>query len=159
MTGASLLYSETIRPARIGVLMAMITVAEAAGAGLNFFLQGPFWVTLLLAGCVLLFGLLALMFWELSVSVHGDRIELGWARPLLKRVRLAEVRGARVEPYRALKFGGWGWRMGMGGAMAYSDFGIKDALVLELANGRELHVTLRDAQAAATAVAKALAPS
>lgn len=157
MTAHAPVYSQSIRPARLGVLLLLLAVVEGLGGAAMNFTSGPIWAVLLMGGLMLLFAWLTSVFWELRIEVGGQGVLLGWGRPLRRHILLSEIKGARVEPYKALRFGGWGWRMGTGSAWAYSDIGIKEALVLELASGKLIYVTLKDPQAAAQAVAQALA--
>lgn len=157
MTSIAPVHSQRIRPARLGVLLLLLAVVEGLGGAAMNFTSGPIWAVLLMGGLMLLFAWLTSVFWELRIEIGGHDVLLGWGWPLQRHLKLAEIKGARVAPYKALRFGGWGWRMGTGGAWAYSDIGIKEALVLELASGKLIYVTLKDPQAAAQAVAQALA--
>lgn len=150
-------HSQQIRPARLGLFCFGIAALEGGiGIALNL-ASVSIWPVLLLTALMILFVLIGASFWELRFIVRPGEVELGWGAPFRRVLPLAEIKAARVEPYKALKFGGWGWRMGAGGAWAYSDIGIKEALVLELASGKLIYVTLKDPQAAAQAVAQALA--
>ncbi|MBE7492502.1 MAG: hypothetical protein HS108_12175 [Planctomycetes bacterium] len=151
------LHAQRVRPARLGVILAVLAfVPGAVGAGINL-AGGSIWAVLLLTLGMLLFTMLASVFWELEICVRADHLEFGWGRPLRRRLNIADISAARAEPYKAARFGGWGWRLGRGGAWAYSDPGLKQALVLVTRDGREIHVTLPDAEAAARAVAALLA--
>lgn len=150
------IHAQQVRPAKLGMLCFGIAALEG-GIGIALNLANlSIWPVLLLTGLMILFVLIGAAFWELRFVVRDSEIELGWGTPFRRVLPLAGIKGARVEPYKALKFGGWGWRMGAGGAWAYSDIGIKEALVLELASGKLIYITLKDPQAAAQAVAQAL---
>lgn len=150
-------HAQHVRPARLGVLLALLALLEACAGVVMNLANGPIVATLLLTLIMMLFTILASAFWQLRFVVRPAEVELGWGWPFERRIAISAIQAARVEPYRALAFGGWGWRLGKGGAWAYSDIGIKQAVVLELASGKLVYVTLPEAEAAALAVAAALA--
>lgn len=149
-------HAQHVRPARLGVLLALLAVVEGGAGALLNFANGPILTTLLLTALMMIFTILASTFWELRFVVRADGVELGWGWPFARRIDLAGIKAARVEPYPVAKFFGWGWRFGRGGAWAYSDIGIKQAVVLELTSGKQVYVTLPEVEAAARAVESAL---
>jgi hypothetical protein len=151
------IHAQRIRPSKLGLILAGFAVLNGGiGVAVNLN-QGPITATLILAGAMLLFTLLSSAFWELRLVVNTGDIELGWGWPFERRLPFAQVSEASVQPYPAMRFMGWGLRRAVGGDWAFSDFGVKEALVLKLADGKQIFVTLKDPQASASAVAQAVA--
>lgn len=156
---APLPFTQHIRPAKLGVLLALIACVEGAAGVANNLLDGPISATLLLAGMMLLFAWLAGAFWELRLVVQPDALELGWAPPFRTRIAVHDIAAVSVADYPARRFLGWGWRGAAGGDWAFSDIGAPRALVIRRHNGKSVYVTLPDAEAALAAVADCLKPA
>ncbi len=145
-------YSQRIRPARLGALLALIAAVEGLGGIANNLLNGPITVTLLVGGMMLLFAWLAGVFWELRILVEPEALVLGWAGRVQTRLSRADIAAVSVADYPLRRFLGWGWRRASGGDWAFSDLGLRQALVIKRPNGKSLYLTLRDPQAALVAV-------
>jgi len=145
-------YVQRIRPAKLGALLAFIAAVEGLGGIANNLLNGPITVTLLVSGLMLLFAWLAGLFWELRVSVGSEAIELGWLGPVHTRLSRTDIAAISVAEYPLRRFLGWGWRRAPGGDWAFSDVGLRQALVIERQSGKSVYITLRDPQAALAAV-------
>jgi hypothetical protein len=149
-------YTQRIRPARLGIMIAFFAFDVGLfGAIVNF--SGGHWgITGVLGAFMLLMAGLASWFWELRFEVSADGVLAAWGGPFKQQVALADITGAGIEPYPAGRVFGWGYRMSKGDR-ALSDLSCPQALVLKLASGKAVYITLRDPEAALAAVASAQA--
>lgn len=145
-------YRQTVSGGWMLGFLCLAAAGTAAGAVACFLSTEPVWAAWLLVGVSAFFAVLIAAFRSLTLSVDEQGVRAVWGGLVGQRVALADIKAVTVERYRALPFGGWGWRANMKGDRAFSVIGVPDAVVMELQNGRKVWVTLKAPQEAAEAV-------
>lgn len=149
-------YSQSIRPARLGIMLAFFAFDFGLFGAIVNFMGGHWGLTGVLGAFMLLMVGLASWFWELRFEVSPTGVLAAWGGPFRQEIALADITDAVIEPYNAGRFMGWGYRFSKGDR-ALSDLSCPRALVLKLASGKAVYITLRDPEAALAAVASARA--
>ena len=138
-----------------GVMAAlMVAVLIIMGGSTAFMAMYPVpeWALYVMCGSTALVAFFMIVFRRLNVTVDESGVCADWGGIIRKRIPLDDIAEVRVEPYRWLQFGGWGWRFNLGGDVAFSQIGVSEALNIRRKNGKRLVVTLRNPQEAADAV-------
>lgn len=109
------------------LFLAAFTTATSLASGT--------WVALATVPLLLLVWIL-FMFLRVTVTPDTLHVQLGLFGP---KVATSEITSATVAKYDALKYGGWGIRMGLDGSIAYSlpGHGGKGVAVTFTKNGKE----------------------
>ena len=124
------MYHERGWLVRNPVLWAALTVAMVALGAASYHDPRARWV--LLVPLVVL-GLLFAA--NLRIDVDGERLRLTYF-PLRRRtIPLATITAAEIVPYRWLRYGGWGLRLGFDGTITYSVWE-KQAVRIMLTGGK-----------------------
>jgi hypothetical protein len=87
-------------------------------------------------------GVLVVMLWfvKLEIVVGETAIDVRLFGPFRRRIPLRDISQVEVADYRPLRqFGGWGWRLGRGGARQYALAGSR-AVKLTLNHGKEIYL-------------------
>jgi hypothetical protein len=129
------------------LILAAFTTATSIASGT--------WVALATVPLLLLVWLL-FMFLRVTVTPDALHVQLGLFGP---RIAMDEITSATVAKYEALKYGGWGIRMGLDGSIAYSlpGHGGKGVAVTFTKNGkaRKMFVTCPNPEEIVAAIDKA----
>ncbi|RLT44511.1 MAG: hypothetical protein DWI58_00365 [Chloroflexi bacterium] len=78
---------------------------------------------------------LALVGSHLTVEVVAERVRFRFG-PFGRTLRSNDITAVTAEPYNAWAFGGWGWRLGWGGAQAFTVPFLRSGVMLGTARGR-----------------------
>lgn len=156
-------YEESVYASRW--LMVIIVVAAAGslfsaidalrGDGGNRLLGAalPALIAVLLVAVGVLFG-------RLRIEARGSGLRFHFG-PFGRTLDATDIRAAEVVPYRWLRFGGWGIRMGrMAGhsVRAYSVPFLRTGVVLEAHDGSRYYVSSRRPEVLAAAINQAAKP-
>jgi hypothetical protein len=129
------------------LLLAAFTTATSIASGT--------WVALATVPLLLLVWIL-FMFLRVTVTPDTLHVQLGLFGP---KVAIDAITSATVSKYDALKYGGWGIRLGIDGSVAYSlpGHGGKGVAVTFTKNGKErkMFVTCPDPEDVVAAIDKA----
>jgi hypothetical protein len=129
------------------LVLAAFTTASSLASGT--------WVALATVPILLLVWIL-FMFLRVTVTPDALHVQLGLFGP---QVAIDEITSATVAKYDALKYGGWGIRMGLDGSIAYSlpGHGGKGVAVTFTKNGKErkMFVTCPNPEEIVSAIEKA----
>lgn len=87
---------------------------------------------------------------RVQIDERGVRVAFGPQRWPARRIRLAQIEGARVETRRALEVGGWGYRVLPSGTAIMMRSG--ECLVLRLTSGRDFYISVDHAERGAELV-------
>ncbi|WP_190821847.1 DUF1648 domain-containing protein [Saccharopolyspora pogona] len=87
---------------------------------------------------------------RVQVDERGVRVAFGPQRWPARRIRLAQIEGARVETRRALEVGGWGYRVLPSSTAIMMRSG--ECLVLRLTSGRDFYISVDHAERGAELV-------
>ncbi len=129
------------------LVLAAFTTATSIASGT--------WVALATVPLLLLVWIL-FMFLRVTVTPDALHVQLGLFGP---NIAMGEITSATVAKYEALKYGGWGIRMGLDGSIAYSlpGHGGKGVAVTFTKKGKErkMFVTCPNPEEIVTAIDKA----
>ncbi|MEX0761829.1 MAG: DUF3093 family protein [Dehalococcoidia bacterium] len=141
-------FDEQVRASPWGLVLMGSAIAAVAGSlafvavsgsmtGADAFIFYPVMIFTLL---LLLF--VTINFTALGITVTDNVLEFNLGL-LRKRIDLADIESAEAAPYRAMQYGGWGWRFAMGGRRAWTLPFIKTGVaVTVMENGNQRHYYL-----------------
>lgn len=158
-------YRETLRGSVLLIAAVFLAALGGAAGGLAATMDTRLppaerlVVAVLMLLVVLVLVFVAVVFTRLRVEV--DAVRVSWSfGPFRKSVPLEQVAAVRVEPYRWLRFGGWGIRYGVlgGGGSAYTvPFSLR-GVTLELRDRQRYYLSSRDPDRLAAAIDAARVP-
>jgi len=140
-------YRETVRGSRLLAVIVLISAVATVAGGVavavdtNVPTAERVGVTSLMVIVAVVLVFVAAVFTRLRIEVNAARVRWSFG-PFSDSVAVEQVAAARSEPYRWLRFGGWGIRYGWGSTgRAYTVPFSRRGVVIERRDGQRFYVS------------------
>ena len=140
-------YRETVRGSPLLMVLVLCSAIVSVAGGVATALDSNIpameraGVTLLMVLIAIVLVFVTVVFMRLRIEVNAVRVRWSFG-PFGRSVAVAEVASARSEPYRWLRFGGWGIRYGWGSAgRAYTVPFSRRGVAIERRDGQRFYLS------------------